>query len=214
MRALAAALTWPLLLRQARATSAAWQIAAAYPEARSRGDLVSIADNKIIPAARPASDGARAFKAPNRPSPASKWPQYLTPGCARIQRSAVRSFACVLAPVLQMQLPNTHAQQVVLGGQPNLEQIKELLQRCPAGRRWGLPPSSDQPRRDRRQREALQTLRLLWLGAPSGPRSLRLLPAGEVAPDGSCGFAAFAVASGLGESPAEVRRTCACPAAA
>jgi len=68
--------------------------------------------------------------------------------------------------------------------------------------------------RGRRQREALQALRLLWLGAPSGPRSLRLLPAGEVAPDGSCGFAAFAVASGLDESPAEVRCTCACPAAA
>ncbi len=120
--ALAAALTWPLLLRQARAASAAWQIAAAYPAAQGRGDPVSIADNKVIPAARPASDGACAFVAPSRPSPASAWPQYLTPGCARIRRNAVHTcFTCVLAPVLQMQLPNTRKQQVVLGGQSTLE---------------------------------------------------------------------------------------------
>jgi len=128
VRALVAALTWTLLLRQARAASAAWQIAAAYPEAQGLGNPVSIADNKVIPAARPASNGARAFEAPSRPSPARKWPQYLTPGCARIRRNAVHiRFTCVLAPVLQMQLPNMRTQQVVLGGQPTMEQSKSCF---------------------------------------------------------------------------------------
>jgi len=101
-----------------------------------------------------------------------------------------------------------------VGNQPWSKSRKCFSAALPDAAAWALPLSPDQPQRDCRQREALQPLRLLWLGAPSGPRSLRLLPAGEVAPDGSCGFAAFAVASGLGESPAEVRCACACPAAA